>query len=182
VLTRDEYRRLLAVIDEPRDRALVQLLLQTGMRLAEAHRLNLADVILPQPIDEQSTGRLQIVCRPVESATAYLNAPACQALAAWLRQRPQVIGVNAVFVSRNNERLSRRQMQRLMAKYVQEAGLSSATIKALRYSFAGHHLIQGTPLKQVRECLGIKLPRSTESYVEVAESLKAHYMQAHGLQ
>jgi site-specific recombinase XerD len=72
-------------------------------------------------------------------------------------------------------------MQRLMGKYVEEAGLSPATIKALRYSFAGHHLAQGTPLKQVRESLGIQPRRSTEAYLAVAESLKAHYMQVNAL-
>jgi site-specific recombinase XerD len=181
VLTQDEYRRLLSVVDESRDLALLQLLLQTGIRLAEAHRLNLPDVTLPETVDEQNAGRLQILGRPRDSQTVYLNATACQALAAWLRQRPLIIGEPAVFVSRNTERLSRRQMQRLMTHYVQEAGLPPATVKALRYSFAGHHLLHGTPLKQVRQCLGIRESRSTEAYVEVAESLKAQYMQVNGL-
>lgn len=180
VLTEEEYRRLLAVIDEPRDLALMQLLLQTGIRLAEAYELDLPQITLPNPVDEQSVGTLYILGRPKESQVVYINATACQALAAWLQERPMV-GTNAVFVSRNNERLSRRQMQRLMGKYVEDACLSPATVKALRYSFAGHHLIHGTPLKQVRECLGIRESRSTEAYVAVAESLKAHYMQAHGL-
>lgn len=180
VLTEEEYRHLLSVIDEPRDLALVQLLLQTGIRLAEAHELDLPQVFLPKPVDEQQVGSLSILGRPKESQVVYINAMVCQALDAWLKERPPV-ATNAVFVSRNSERLSRRQMQRLMGKYVEEASLSPATVKALRYSFAGHHLIHGTPLKQVRECLGIRLPRSTEPYVTVAESLKAHYMQVHGL-
>jgi integrase/recombinase XerD len=180
VLTKDEYQRLLGVIDESRDLALMQLLLQTGIRLAEAHQLNLADVSLPKPLTEESVGAIRILDRPQESQIAYLNATACQALAAWLLDRPDV-AIDAVFVSRNQNRLSRRQMQRLMNNYIQEAGLSHATIKALRYSFATHHLIQGTPLKQVQECLGIKLLRSTEVYVEVAQSLKAQYMQANSL-
>lgn len=180
VLTEEEYRRLLAVIDKPRDLAFMQLLLQTGIRLAEAHELNLNQVTLPNPVDEQSVGTIYILGRPKESQIVYINAAVCQALTTWLKERPQV-STNAVFVSRNSERLSRRQMQRLMGKYVEEACLSPATVKALRYSFAGHHLIHGTPLKQVRECLGIRVSRSTEAYVAVAESLKAHYMQAHGL-
>ena len=180
VLSKDEYRRLLATIDELRDLALMQLLLQTGIRLAEAHRLNLADVSLPKPVTDESVGAVRILGRPRKSQIVYLNAPACQALAAWLLDRPTV-ATEAVFVSRNQNRLSRRQMQRLMNNYIQEAGLSYATIKALRYSFATHHLIQGTPLKQVQECLGIKLLRSTEVYVEVAQSLKAQYMQANSL-
>lgn len=179
-LTEEEYRRLLRVITELRDLALVQLLLQTGIRLAEAHELDLPQIALPNSVDKQSIGSLYILGRPKESQIVYLNATACQALASWLRERP-LVGSDAVFVSRNNERLSRRQMQRLMGKYVEEACLPPATVKALRYSFAGHHLIHGTPLKQVRECLGIRLPCSTEPYVSVAESLKAHYMQAHGL-
>lgn len=181
VLTQAEYRRLLATVDEPRDRALLQLLLQTGIRLAEAHRLNLADVTLPQPVDAHSAGRLRLSGRPPADQTVYLNAPACEALAAWLRQRPPVIGLDALFVSRNQARLSRRQMQRLMSRYVAEAGLPPATVKALRYSFAGHHLLHGTPLKQVRACLGLRRPRSAESYITVAETLKAHYMQANSL-
>ena len=180
VLTKDEYRRLLGVIDEPRDLALMQLLLQTGIRLAEAQGLNLTDISLPKNITDESMGVLRIVQRPQESQIAYLNAAACHALSAWLRER-SVVTTEAVFVSRNQNRLSRRQMQRLMNNYIQEAGLSHATIKALRYSFATHHLIQGTPLKQVQECLGIKLLRSTEVYVEVAQSLKAQYMQANSL-
>lgn len=180
VLTEEEYRRLLSVIDEPRDLSLLQLLLQTGIRLAEAHELDLPQVALPNPVEEGSVGRLHILGRPKEGQLVYINATACRALAAWLRERP-LVSTSAVFVSRNSERLSRRQMQRLMGKYVIDASLSPATVKALRYSFAGHHLIHGTPLKQVRECLGIRLPRSTEPYVTVAESLKAHYMQAHGL-
>ncbi len=180
VLTQEEYRRLLGVVEEPRDLALLQLLLQTGIRLAEAHELDLPQVTLPDPVDEQSVGTLYILGRPKDSQMVYVNSTACLALAAWLRERPRV-GTDAAFVSRNSERLSRRQMQRLTGKYVEAACLSPATVKALRYSFAGHHLIHGTPLKQVRECLGIHLPRSTEPYVLVAESLKAHYMQVHGL-
>ena len=91
------------------------------------------------------------------------------------------MATEAVFVSRNQSRLSRRQMQRLMNNYIQEAGLSHAAIKALRYSFATHDLIQGTPLIQVQEYLGIKLPCSTEVYVEIAQSLNAQYMQANSL-
>jgi site-specific recombinase XerD len=180
VLTKSEYRRLLAVIDEPRDLALMQLLLQTGMRLAEVHQLNLTDISLPKPVTDESAGAVRILDRPPESQIAYLNATACQALSSWLLDRPAA-ATDAVFVSRNQNRLSRRQMQRLMINYIEEAGLSHATIKALRYSFATHHLIQGTPLKQVQECLGIKLLRSTEVYVEVAQSLKAQYMQANSL-
>ena len=59
VLAREEYRQLLEVIDEPRDRALVQLLLQTGIRLAEAHRVVDGDFYFYRLAD----GRLQGIVR-----------------------------------------------------------------------------------------------------------------------
>lgn len=181
VLTKEEYHRLLAVVDEPRDLALIQLLLQTGIHLAEAHRLNLNDISLPDISEETGLGQLRILDRPPKSQTVYVNQAASQALRAWMQVRPQVIGESAFFLSRNQDRLSRRQMQRLVGMYMEQAGLDTATIKALRYTFAGHHLVKGTPLKQVCESLGIQPRRSTEPYLAVAESLRAHYMQANAL-
>ena len=54
-------------------------------------------------------------------------------------------------------------------------------IKAARYSVAGHQLIQGTLLKRVQECCGIRLLRSTAGYTRVAQSFMARDIQANGL-
>ena len=68
-----------------------------------------------------------------------------------------------------------------MDKYVQEAGLEHTTLQVLRNSFAVHHLLNGTPVNQVKEYLGHKWARSTEVYLEAARSLKIRYMQENGL-
>lgn len=181
VLTRAEYQRLLSVIDDARDRAIVELILQTGLRLSEAHRLSLQDIEIPEPITEETLGLAWIRGRDKDQETVYLNAKACRAVDAWLVERP-LVATDALFVSRNEERLCRRQMQRLVRKYVDEAGLDWATVKALRHSFATHHLIKGTPLKQIKDYLGHKYIRSTETlYAEVAKSLGARYVQENGL-
>lgn len=51
VLDETEYHRLLAVVQKPRDRAIIQLLLQTGIRLSEAQHLTLMDTNVPTPAD-----------------------------------------------------------------------------------------------------------------------------------
>lgn len=180
VLLVDEYTRLLAVIDDVRDRAIVELILQAGLRLVEVYRLNTADVSLPQPLTDKNVGRVQVDGRGSSGGQLYLNDKVCRALAAWLDERP-CLPTDALFVSRNNRRLSRRQIQRLMDKYVQEAELEHATIQALRHSFAAHHLLNGTPVNQVKEYLGHKWLRSTQVYVEAARSLEARYIQEHGI-
>ena len=180
VLSQAEYQQLLSVIDSTRDQALAALILQTGIRLAEAHQLNTQDVFIPEPVTDKSIGTMWVKSRDKEQALVYLNAKACQPLTDWLLERPVTV-TDAVFVSRNQRRLSRRQMQRLISKYVNKAGLSQATIKTLRHSFATHHLIKGTPIHQVKDCLGHKWLRSTEVYTDMATSLKARYIREHAL-
>lgn len=179
VLTIDEYTQLLAVIDDVRDRAIVELILQTGLRLVDVHRLDVQDVNIPDPLTDKSVGRAQVDGRG-DNGLLYLNTKACRALVAWLAERPGA-PTDALFVSRNSRRLSRRQIQRLMDKYVQEAGLEHTTLQVLRHSFAVHHLLNGTPVNQVKEYLGHKWARSTEVYLEAARSLKIRYMQENGL-
>ena len=53
-LTKDEYQRLLSVVQQPRDRAIIQLILQTGVRLQEVYRLNRSDIKLPKKINKEA--------------------------------------------------------------------------------------------------------------------------------
>src|SRR5512134_3737666 len=80
-LTEREYRRLLEVVQhDVRDTAIVQLYLQTGMRLSELARLRLTDVVLPA--GEETTGRAHI--RGRKDRIVRLNWKACEALTAYL--------------------------------------------------------------------------------------------------
>jgi integrase/recombinase XerD len=60
VLSKEEYQRLLSVVQKPRDRAIIQLLLQTGIRLSEIQRLTLSDLNLPKRISLDARGILHI--------------------------------------------------------------------------------------------------------------------------
>lgn len=86
VLTRTEYQRLLSVIDDARDRAIVELILLTGLRLSEAHRLNLQDVEIPEPITDEMIGFAWIRGRDKDQETVYLNAKACNLIFAQIER------------------------------------------------------------------------------------------------
>jgi site-specific recombinase XerD len=171
VLTKAEYQHLLSVIENTRDRALLELILQTGIRLAEAHRLNLVDIEIPDPVTQQSIGVMRVIGRGGKVRSLLLNTKACRALYEWLGERP-LVATDALFVSKREKRLSRRQMQNLIEKYVEQAGLTNVSLHSLRHTFATHHLMMGTDIELVKEFLGHQWLRTTAVYEELAESFK----------
>ena len=105
VLSKEEYQRLLAVVQRPRDRAIIQLLLQTGIRLAEIQRLTQSDLDLPKRVTKDALGTMRILGKGRKTRTVLLNTKACEAPAAWLAVRPDV-EPDALFVSSRNQPLS----------------------------------------------------------------------------
>ena len=92
-LSEEEYRRLLrACSHHARDAAIIEVFLQTGMRLSELSRLTLADVELPKRItrDIESMGSARVQRKGGKIERIPLNYKACQALAAYLKVRPTV--------------------------------------------------------------------------------------------
>ncbi len=88
VLSEDEYTRLRdAAADNPRDAALIELALQTGLRLSEIARLRVADVVLPPPSTAMTIGHVRVLGRATHGRTVTLNARACTALRAYLAER-----------------------------------------------------------------------------------------------
>ena len=180
VLKRDEYRRLLNTVDSRRDLAIIQLVLQAGVLLSELHRLNLADLNLPERVVSDSLGTVQIRGTGGRERVIVLNAAACDSLTAWLTERGDV-ETDAVFISRRQTRLSERQIQNIVTKYLSLAGVEGAGVHALRHTFAVHHLAQGTSTDIVQEVLGHESEESTKVYVPVAKRKQAEYLQKNAL-
>jgi site-specific recombinase XerD len=180
VLSQAEYGRLLKSATAPRDRAIIQLVLQTGVLLSELHRLNLSDLNLPERVVNDSLGTIHIRGSGSRARIVVLNARACRALKAWLGERPEV-ETDAVFLANRQTRLSERQTQNIVRKYLNLAGIQGATVHALRHTFAVHHLAQGTDADVVQEVLGHQSPESTRVYIPIAKQKQAYYLQKHAL-
>jgi integrase/recombinase XerC len=159
-----------------RDRAIMELLYSSGLRLAELAGLSLAGLDLK---DRTVTvtgkgGRTRIV--PVGSM-------AVTVLGQWLRERTQLAapGELAVFVGRNGSRLGARAIQLRLAAFARRHGLPVRLHPHLfRHSFASHLLESSHDLRGVQELLGHANLSTTQIYTHLDFQHLAHiYDQAH---
>ena len=161
---------------------MIELILQTGIRLAEVARLTTYDVELPLRInrDPTNTGRIFIRGKGRKNRTLPLNYKACQALKAWLSARPD-ISEPALFTTKFREPMGERAIQRMVQKYMAEAGIRHASVHTLRHTMATHHVAKGTNLKTIQDMLGHADLKTTSIYVSTAKEAMKRDMQDHAL-
>jgi site-specific recombinase XerD len=182
-LSKEEYQRLLRVCShKPRDAAIVEMLLQTGMRLSELARLRLSDVEIPKRITREpdNTGTARVTRKGGRVDTVPLNYKACQALAAWLKVRPDV-DHDALFVSKFKTPMSKRVIQYTVKKYMDEAEIENASVHTLRHTMATHHIALGTDPKTIQETLGHESLETTTIYIALAKNVQRKALQEHAL-
>jgi site-specific recombinase XerD len=182
-LSKSEYQALLrACSHQPRDAAIIELYLQTGMRLSELPRLTLADVELPKRIsrDPDNMGWVRVTRKGGKTEEIPLNYKACQALKAWLKVRPQV-DHDGLFVSKFKTKMTPRAIQYMVRKYLREAGIQGASVHTLRHTMATHHVAAGTDLKTVQETLGHADLSTTAIYVSLAKKAQRKALQENAL-
>lgn len=183
-LDEDEVERLLIAPDPQdaagqRDRAILEMLYSTGMRIGELASVSLTDVdLLGEVVKAKGKGK--------KERLVLLGGPAVRALRDYLAVRKTLAGgyrVNraALFLNRTGDRLSARGIRRMFHKYARRTGLSAkATPHTLRHSFATHMLNRGADLRSVQELLGHASLASTQIYAHVStERLKTVYDKAH---
>ena len=181
VLAEEEYRRLReAGQAHSRDRALIELFLQTGLRLSEVATLTLSDLKLPPQDTAGAIGAVTVNGKGRKRRTVSLNWRACEALCAYLAHR-QSSRESAVFLSRGGERLTPRAIQRIVKKYMERAGISRASVHTLRHTFATHMVRKGTNLRVIQEALGHTSLQTTSVYVSLARELMDQQLQANAL-
>ena len=154
-----------------RDRAILELLFSTGLRVSELVNLNVDDVNLN--IDEFS-----VVGKGRKVRTVYLSDSAKKALGKYMSTRnddfsPLFLRYSGRSMGENDIdgeslRLTVRSVQRLVKKYVVRAGISvDATPHTLRHSFATGLLREGADLRSVQELLGHSNVSTTQIYTHV---------------
>jgi site-specific recombinase XerD len=163
-LTQAEIQRLVtACSGNIRDRAIITLLLQTGIRLSELTRLTVNDLHLPESIDIASSGSRK-------GRTIPVNSRAREALQSYIAIRPDSDQVG-LYQNRFGKSLGERGVQKIVMQYFHRARISGASISSLRHTFAVQHIAKGTSLKTIQEVMGHKDIRTTEAYIPVAQEL-----------
>lgn len=182
-LTTQEYRALLrACSHQTRDAAIIELILQTGLRLSEVSRLTTYDVELPPRINREpaNVGKLYVHGKGRKNRTLPLNYKACRALKSWLVIRPDIPDP-ALFVTKFREPMGPRAIQRMVHGYMEEAGIRNASVHSLRHSFATHHVAKGTSLRTIQEALGHADLKTTSIYVSMAKEAMKRDLQQNAL-
>jgi integrase/recombinase XerD len=167
--------------EEPRalrDRAILELLYATGMRVSELVALNEGDVDLPSA-SARVLGKgdkeriIPIYDRAVQAIEAYVNKGRVRLL-----RDPEK---KALFLNQRGERLTRQGLWLIVKGYVKEAGIKvPVTPHTLRHSFATHMLRGGADLRNVQELLGHANIATTQVYTQVSnERLREVYDEAH---
>ena len=163
----EDLKQLLSVIDQVRDRAMILLLLRTGMRIGELLQTKVHDVdlnshrILIYQADKTGVGRV-----------AYYSDDAQEALLSWLRIRNTL--KENLFYSRCRNSLSYEAARCMFNKYLEKAGLpySGYTLHCLRHTFATELLNARMPLECLRVLLGHTSLEVTRIYARLTDKTR----------
>ncbi|MPZ25712.1 MAG: tyrosine-type recombinase/integrase [Micromonosporaceae bacterium] len=160
-----------------RDRAVLELLYATGIRVSELCGLDRADL-------DRARRVVRVLGKGARERSVPYGVPAEQAVADWLRLgRPSLAtpaSGEALLLGARGGRLNPTVVRRLVARYARVAGLPATTPHGLRHSAATHLLEGGADLRSVQELLGHSSLGSTQLYTHVSvDRLRAAYRQAH---
>ena len=158
-----------------RDKAMLETLYASGLRVSELVALDEADV-------NMETGL--IICRNGKERAIPIYQGALKAVAAYLLDaRPSMAspGERAMFVNAAGGRMSRQGFWKILKRYTEKAGIpGDITPHMLRHSFAAHLLENGADLRSLQEMLGHADIASTQIYAKVVKrQLKDVYNKSH---
>jgi len=161
-----------------RDRALLELLYATGMRVTELISLDLGSV-------DMDTGTVRCYGKGAKERLMPIHSRAVKALRLYLEKgRPGFLRDDeerALFLNPRGRRLTRQGLWLIVKQYAERAGLSELiTPHTLRHSFATHMLNRGANLRNVQHLLGHASLATTQVYTHVSkEGLREVYDEAH---
>ena len=166
-------------IDDPtgvRDRALLELLYGSGLRVGEACGLDVDDL-------DTRHGAVTVTGKGRKQRRVPLTEPSVGALDDYLDLRATLLresSTPALFLNARGTRLSPRSVRAIVTRYATAEGMGRLSPHALRHSFATHLLDGGADLRAVQELLGHENLATTQIYTHVSmERLKAVYEQSH---
>src|SRR3972149_813043 len=164
VLTRLEYRALRdACRGDERLFAIVELLLQTGMRISELASLQMDDVDLDRGIMVIQAQNSR------DERKVPLNKAAKKSLMDYLKIRPRA-REKTVFLTKTSRPFLVRNIRTAIDRYFRLAGIKDAKVNDLRHTFIVEQLKAGTPLVYVSQLVGHKRITTTEKYLKYVKA------------
>jgi integrase/recombinase XerD len=161
-----------------RDKAMLEVLYATGIRVSELVSLTTPDVNLEMHY-------LRCLGKGSKERLVPVGSIACQAVADYLTlSRPKLVkdpGERSLFVNHHGKRMTRQGFWKIVKKYATEAGVKkSITPHTLRHSFATHLLENGADVRAVQEMLGHADISTTQVYTHVSRGrLRDVYKNSH---
>ncbi len=186
-ITVDQIERLLAAPDDhtllgSRDRAILETLYSTGIRVSELVGINRGDLDeTGEAIIIRGKGRKERIVPLGSHALAALRQYITILDGEVLRNGGSVEDKSPLFVNKHGGRLSTRSVRRKVSKYLREAGLDpTISPHTLRHSFATHLLDNGADLRSVQELLGHQSLSTTQIYTHLTtKRMREAYDNAH---
>ncbi len=170
-LEQSEVERLLECPDPTtelgrRDRAMLELLYATGVRVGELVALDLARVDLDNML-------VRVDGKGGKERIVPYGEVASEAILLYLNDRRELVrlgrGTDAVFLNARGGRLTARSVRRLLERYLRDAALtSSLSPHSLRHAFATHLLERGCDLRSIQELLGHQSLSTTQKYTNLS--------------
>lgn len=168
VLTKLEYRALRdACRADKRISTIVEVLLQTGIRISELANLEVDDVDL-----ENRTLHIKVYESHAQR-TIPLNNAAIKAITEYLEIRPKS-KQKTLFVTKTCRPFLVRNIRTAIDRYFRLAGIKNAKVNDLRHTFIVQQLAAGTPLVYVSQLVGHKRITTTEKYLQLLDNPEAH--------
>lgn len=173
ILTQQEVELLLRQpdISEPkgcRDRAMLELLYATGIRVSELTELDLSDIRLKEGLlhcqSHKSERTIPVYPAAIAAVSDYLRRVRSEIA-------PKLEDEGALFLNFNGKRLTRQGFWKIIKNYARSAGITKdITPHTLRHSFALHLLENGAQLKDIQMMLGHADISSTQIYIQLLDN------------
>ena len=149
-----------------RDKAMMEVMYASGLRVSELVGLNLEDVNLGE-------GVVRVLGKGRKERMVPIGSKAQTAFSNYLSRREELCtkarATKAVFLNRQGDRITPRSVERMVQKYLRSSGIQKeVTPHVLRHSFATHMLNAGADLRGIQELLGHSSLSTTQKYTHVS--------------
>ncbi len=162
--------------ESKRDKAIMELLYSSGLRVSELVGVNIDDVDIDNNL-------IKVRGKRKKERIVPIGPVALKAIKAYLDSRPKGRGegIESLFMNKNRTRLTDRSVRRIILKYVKKLGIQKDIYPHMfRHSFATHLLDRGADLRSVQELLGHENLSTTQIYTHVSlRKVREAYELAH---